>query len=191
VVAIDERGVRWRWRVAGGALGPLAVDERGTIYGGSADGTAFALRDDGHLVWRARVGEPVGRSPVLGERGGVYVAAGSTLVALDVTGRQRWRRPLGGAIVGGPLVADDGTVYATIAGGAVIGLDGSGRDRARLPLPSPPTSGLALADHRLWVGLGDATLHLLAIPQRGLARSPWAEARGGPANAGAVAILPR
>ena len=78
----------------------LASDAQGNttaIYIGSADGTVYAVRPDGSLIWRYETGEPVRSSPVLGRApkgDGKIVYVGSSngkLYALDAaTGARRW-----------------------------------------------------------------------------------------------------
>jgi outer membrane protein assembly factor BamB len=160
------------------------------VYAGTADGWLGSVDAAGALRWQVQAGAPIERSPVLGENGDIYAAAGQELVALSGGGALRWRLPAGGRVVGGPLVADDGTVFVAVlekgGRGAALGVDGEGRLRTRLPLPAAPASSLSLAGHRLWVGLRDGTVRRLAVTQEGLARSSWAKARGDLTNSGAV-----
>lgn len=191
LVGLDPAGVRWRVRTpTGAAPGPLALGPIGdTVYAGTADGWVVTVSADGRQRWQVSVGAPVVASPVLAEGGAaIYIAAGEGVVALSPEGAILWRAPAGGALIGSPLVADDGTVYGLVATaekrGAVIGISPDGQRTTRRGLPAPPAPSLSLANHRLWVGLRDGTIRRLPVPQRGLARSAWAKARGDIRNTG-------
>jgi len=198
LVAVDQGGVVWRTRISPAAsLGPVAIDAAGAAYVGAADGSVARVGSDGKVVWRTATAGPATRSPVVGEHGRIYLSTGDALVALEpASGAVRWRVPLGAAVGGGPLIADDGTLYVAVQGGAVSGsvsasvvaVSAAGKVTARLALPSGGVVGLTLANHQLWIGTADRTLRRIAVPQRGLAPSSWAKARGGLANAGAAAL---
>jgi outer membrane protein assembly factor BamB len=98
----DTGLVRWSFPTAAHIYGSpaLAHDAQGNtsaIYVGSADGSVYAVRPDGSLIWRYDTGEPVRSSPVLGRTpngDGEIVYVGSSngmLYALDATtGARRW-----------------------------------------------------------------------------------------------------
>ncbi len=77
-----------------------AADAQGkttAIYIGSADGSIYALRPDGSLLWRYDTGDPIRSSPVVGRTPngeGEIVYVGSSngkLYAIDAaSGRRRW-----------------------------------------------------------------------------------------------------
>lgn len=199
IVRVDEQGHAAAFRVSRGvAVGPLAAGGDGELYAGTADGDLVRVARSGDVRWRVATGLPLDRAPVLGTDGAIFAAAGGEVIAVAPDGTLRWRRPVAGRVVGSPLAADDGSVFvaieSTVRGrtrGAVIGLDPSGRPARQLLLPGPPSPGLMLSDHVLWVGLLDGTIRRFPIGARALAKSPWPSARGGVRNAGRSLRPPR
>ena len=96
--------------------------------------------------------------------------------------------------------ADDGSVYVSAVVDAVaprgriwptgvaLGVGRDGAVTSRIPLPTLPVAGLTLSDHRLWVGLRNATLIRTPVAPAGLAAgSPWPKERGDLRNSGTSA----
>lgn len=196
LINLDPGGVRWQIRLSNddaGGLGPVAVGGDGASYVGTAEGWLYRVDADGRTSWRVRLDAPIARSPVLGADGTIYVAAGTSVAAVSPSGALRWRAEGPGPIRGGPLLADDGTVFiAAVNGqgprGVVFAFDPLGNVTSRLPLAAMPMNGLTLSGQRLWVALQDWTLQRISVPQRELAQSPWAKARGDLTNSGASAV---
>ncbi len=97
--------------------------------------------------------------------------SGSAPVRGPQDGHVRWRRELEGAVVPGPVLAADGTVYAASNAGVLHALDpATGRDRWRFDGGGPygldlSTSPLVLPDGRvLWPGPRNS---LFALDRRG------------------------
>jgi hypothetical protein len=175
-------------------LGPLAPGGAGEIYAGTTDGLLLRVGANGAITWSVPLGARVERSPILTEQGTIITAAGSMLFGVAPNGSLLWRKAIEGPIIGGPLSADDGTIFIAVTSakrGALIGLDATGAPNLRIELPAKPTPSLTLVDHRLWVGLTDATVRSYRVTAAGLANSPWPKARGGKGNAGrAFAVSP-
>jgi outer membrane protein assembly factor BamB len=202
IVKLDARGIIWRRSLASRSpIGALALGADGEVYVSNTGGSIARVALDGTLLWQIDAHVSAERSPVVGDDGTLYVAAGEELLALDIkTGQTRWAVSAGGRIVGGPLIADDGILYVTVVLsehrsihavrarlGAAVAISNGGAITSTIPLPSPPVSGLTLADHALSVGLNDGTIRRLHVPSGGLAtRSPWPKARGGLRNCGAA-----
>jgi outer membrane protein assembly factor BamB len=185
IVKLDIRGIRWRIALPGRrSIGALAPDAQGAVIAAVTDGSLVKVSPDGTIAWQAQVDVSPQRSPVFGADGTLFVAAGHRLAALDAsTGTPVWRAGVGGQIMGGPLVTDDGTVYVSIAR-SLVAISKNGEVATPIALPDVVVPGLTIADHRIWVGLSDSTLRPITVPQRGLARSPWAKARGNLSNSG-------
>lgn len=192
LVASGPRGVLWRTRLSRLPIAPLAIAADGSMVAAAGDGMVARVTADGRVVWRMDAGAPVVRSPAIGIDGTVYLAVGDTLVALADDGQSRWRTGAGGQIVAGPLIADDGAIYAATVsrrssgGGSLVVFVPDGSVERELALPAVPTRGLALDAGMLWLALDDLSLRRYQVPQRGLARTAWAKARGDRENTGAA-----
>jgi len=198
LLKVDIRGTRWRRSLGRKVwIGALAPDGHGAVIATVSDGSLAKVGAGGEIAWQVASAVSPERSPVFAADGTLLVAAGDHLSAHDpATGARRWSAPTGGRIVGGPLVTDDGTVYVSVVPShaqrrtkgsppiAIVAVGADGELGLRTALPTAPLPGLTIAEHRLWVGLSDGTLRAFAVPQRGLARSSWAKARGGVSNSG-------
>jgi hypothetical protein len=195
LIKLDGRGVLWRARLGAAGVGPVAIDQDGASYAVIGQQAVARVEADGTLAWRTAVDRAMPRSPALSDDGVLYVPTEQALLALDAkTGQPRWKTTVDGTLVGGPLVADDGTVYVSAvrqpAGRAGTGvamvIDRAGLVTDTIALPAWPMPGLTLSNHRLWVGLRDATLLGAPVAARELASdSPWPKARGDLRNSGA------
>ena len=76
----------------------------------------LALKPNGELYWKYRVGEDICSSPALGQDGAIYVR-GTTyyLYAVNPNGSEKWRLNLDSwewnNNYGGPVIDQDGTIY--------------------------------------------------------------------------------
>jgi outer membrane protein assembly factor BamB len=114
------------WRVEGtrGNYVAGAATTDGYIYAPSSDHTLYAFDMDGQEQWSFKTSEPLwGKVAVNGSK--VYLPAmNHTLYALDsATGKEVWSTVLGGALVSGPTLGDDGTLYISSLGKAVHALE--------------------------------------------------------------------
>ncbi len=108
----------WSFTTGKGIFSSPVIDRDGTIYLGSADATFYAVRPDGTLKWKQKLGELVDSSALIGEDGTIYVGSGDGhLYAFTAQGEERWRfQPQGGAFItwfeGNVVMGPDGTIYA-------------------------------------------------------------------------------
>jgi len=111
------------WRVnhgAGFSVVPRPVERDGVLYyaTGFADDQVFAVRTDGHddvtathIVWRAKRQAPHMASPLLVGDAVITVSDQGIAVGLDgATGKQLWKKRIGGGQSASPLLAA-GRVY--------------------------------------------------------------------------------
>lgn len=127
----DDGTELWEYRTAGGfAAAPLI--QGGTVYGGSLDGSVFALDlASGKPRWRIDLGEELGAAPLLVKGLLVLATLQDAVVALDAaSGARKWhhrRDPREGMSIRGcarPVLAK-GLVVAAYSDGFVAGLDPS------------------------------------------------------------------
>lgn len=169
VVSISAAGTeRWRTRIgASAATAPPALTSDGTLVVPTAGGQIVGLDSAGRIRFAAPLGVP-GRdldgAPLATDDGGLVLAAGRTLLAIDgdgvVRARARLEERAVGAVVAsprGPLVTgESGTVYAWSPPGAPRKLGSFG---------GPPRHGAVLADARTLVAVvGGRSVVALDLP---------------------------
>lgn len=137
--------MKWEYDVKRtvGSLTPPAVGTDGTVYfaassglvgpilGGDPRDSLYALNPDGSRKWQFDTGGQICQSPALGPDGTVHVVsnvissknrqtgATATLHALKPDGTKKWEVPARLLSWVAPVVAADGTVYFSEAGGSV------------------------------------------------------------------------
>jgi len=129
-----------RWSRAGPFSHP-AIGQGRAYYALNNELAAVALVN-GEEVWRVILPARSPGAPILTSGGDVVVAAGSTLLALDVgTGLEGWRHELAGTLTATLLVTDGGDLIAGDAQGFIEAIPVGAR---LLPAPWP----MAWADER-------------------------------------------
>ncbi|HEV2706072.1 MAG TPA: PQQ-binding-like beta-propeller repeat protein [Pyrinomonadaceae bacterium] len=115
--------VRWRYRTRGSLRAPVAVVDQ-MVFVGSADRNVYAIRAlDGRLRWRVRTGAAV-QSVLPTLKGLVVTSLDNFVYALSpARGVRLWKRQLAGRVAGQPLAADDGALFAPLAGDECVVLD--------------------------------------------------------------------
>lgn len=109
-----EVTVKWEFFTGSALRASPAIGADGTVYVGTSltAGKVFALEGDyGVKIWEYDIGHPIDGSPILDEKGHLYVSGGREFFAFNgKTGNVLWRKKYGG-IVRAPALADDGTLY--------------------------------------------------------------------------------
>jgi len=127
--SVDARRgqVRWRFHTAAEVKAGPAIDEAGTCYCCSFDGSIYAVNAaSGKKLWSKRVGRRAYFRPLLS--GSFVLAAGSSgrILSIDrATGNILWCATAGGGIVGGAAVTNDGKIIAGSQDGSVYLFDGN------------------------------------------------------------------
>jgi serine/threonine-protein kinase len=114
---------RWRYRTRGSLRAPVAVVEQ-MVFVGSADRNVYAIRaQDGRLRWHVRTGAAV-QSVLPTLRGLVVTSLDNFVYSLSpARGVRLWKRQLAGRVAAQPLAADDGALFAPLAGDECVVLD--------------------------------------------------------------------
>lgn len=194
LVAINNAGrILWYHSAASPITGFPAVSPDGKqVYAGTVMGSVVALDSEGKRLWETKVGLPV-RGGMVASIGGVIVAASGTfkkddgkrgvVVALDTTGKERWRRAVDAAR--GGLSPWSGGVLVGTDKGRLLALDSAGKRRWSFTADAA-IQGLPLASGR-WILFGTerGTLYALDLLGRPLGLASAAGAiRGGLTVAG-------
>lgn len=149
--------VVWRREFRAPTFAPPAVG-RETVFQPTAVGRVVALSDgDGAPRWRVSADRGLVTTPALADSGLLLANENRVVQSLGVSdGRQQWDVPTvargGGAC---PPALANGLVYTGGADGLVHGFDAAtGTAHWELRLPAAITSGLAVADGRVFVAAG-------------------------------------
>ncbi len=124
VYALSAQGRKlWQYQAAGPLTGVPALAEDGSCaviveLPENASGKRHAvlyLDKDGKLRWEYTLAGQMDYSAqaTCGIRGQVYVSAGGAFIALDAAGAAAWTHTAGGKFASSPVLAADGTVYAS------------------------------------------------------------------------------
>jgi hypothetical protein len=204
VIAIGRDGAE-RWRVATGAEqpGPAALLSDDSVVFADAAGDAVAVRD-GAVRWRVRFGpggsghdaaSEIGHAaPLPLDDGGVVVATGRDLAALDADGRERARLALPEPSTV-PLVSALGTVVVVTASGAIWSWVPGAAEATRIgAFGAPIEGGAVLADDHTLVAVTEGQMHLVAVDllsraSKTLAVAPIGLWLGPPAVTGGLAHM--
>jgi outer membrane protein assembly factor BamB len=170
VVTVDQRGM-----VTSVGEGTASITARSDGVSGRA---AVTVRDAVHLAWSLPLGASPDAGVAVAADGTIYVAAGSTLRALDPGGQLRWSAHTGGIARSTPAIAPDGTIYLATddRDASLLAFDPAGRTRwSKGALGRILSSPAVARDGTVYVASGDSTLY--AIDEMGQRR--WAfKARG-------------
>lgn len=115
---------------------------------------------DPTLIWKLDTRGPVYASPIVDDGKVYYGSKEGYLVAVDaITGEERWRFDVGGAIIRASPVIQDGTLYLG-AGFTMIALDpATGQERWRKPIEFAGSSSPVVANGVVYVCSEQGTLY--------------------------------
>jgi outer membrane protein assembly factor BamB len=110
--------IKWRFAAKRKVFTSPAIAPNGRVYFGSQDHRAYAVSDQGNLVWSVDLGDDVDGAPAIGDDGAVFMGTdGDEVVRLEPeTGAVVWRAKVGGFVRGTLSVARDGSVLAGVYG---------------------------------------------------------------------------
>lgn len=132
--AINSNGtLKWQYRSDSSFnYSSPSIGTDGTIYVGS-DVDLLAIKPDGNLLWKYRIGEEIASSPAIGSDGTIYVRGRyNYLCAIDKNGNLVWRLTLGvngGLGVSSPSIGKDGTIYTpgNVEGSGLYAINPNGK----------------------------------------------------------------
>ena len=140
--------ILWRFRASkppvGGQQvdwweGNVAIGPNDDIYAGNTGGTAYALRQDGHLRWTFTGGQSIWTTPAFTADGSSYWGSLDFHVyRLNRSGRKVWGTFTPGYVVSSPAIGSDGTVYVGSFDSKLYALD---------PATGTPSWTFATSDH--------------------------------------------
>lgn len=99
-----------------------SVGSDGTVYVHPKGDSLFAISQTGIIKWKfpTGVGGDVSNTPSISKEGIIYLAVGPLLYAIDLNGKQKFRKEIFGALLDSPpVVGNDGTIYFGADGGGI------------------------------------------------------------------------
>jgi len=114
----------WQYSIGSGNFMASAFVTDSTILAPASDDYLYAVNLDGALVWKFKAENMLWGQPVSdGEL--VYLPGlDHNLYALNLQdGKEVWREDLGSALLGGPVLSEDGTLYISTLAGDGIAFD--------------------------------------------------------------------
>lgn len=125
-----ETGIEeWIFTGANGYfIGQAALDGE-MIYAPSNDGNLYALDKNGNLVWQFKTGHYIWAQPQVTTDAVFIGSMDHSVYALSKDGEELWSYKMGGAVVGAPILSEDGsTLFVGSMGKEMIALDTSSGD---------------------------------------------------------------
>jgi outer membrane protein assembly factor BamB len=117
--------ILWTYQTGDGIESSPAIGQEGTIYVGSHDGYLYAIRKDGTLEWKTKIGTPIPKehyghnisissSPAIASDGTIYIASQDQyLHAVSPQGIEKWKFTIGHSFDGcpSPVIDENGIIY--------------------------------------------------------------------------------
>jgi len=122
--------VKWTFSEAKGYYVGQAAEVDGIVYAPSNDGNLYAISDDGALLWTFETGHYIWAQPQVTDDA-IYVASmDHNIYALTKDGEELWSTELAGALVGAPVLDEDGSmIFVGSVGKEMVALDTSTGER--------------------------------------------------------------
>jgi len=126
---IESGAAEWTFSGADGYYIGQAAELDGIVYAPCNDGSLYAIDANGDLKWEFETGHYIWAQPQITEYA-VYVGSMDHYVyAISIDGEELWSKEMGGAIVGSPILSEDGDVlYVGSIGGEMVALDAENGD---------------------------------------------------------------
>lgn len=109
-------------KVGNFAGSPVIVGD--TVLAPSSNGNLYALDKNGSPLWEFNTGNPLWTTPVSDGTIAYLPALDHNFYAINLAdGKQVWKTDLKSALTSAPVLAEDGTLYASTLEGSVVALD--------------------------------------------------------------------
>ena len=128
---LDKEGTpEWTFSAAKGFYIGQANVADGVVYAPNNDGNLYALDDvTGDLLWTFKTNHHIWAQPVVSDDTVFVASMDHFIYKVDKDGIQIWAKELVGAVVGTPVLSEDGKIlFAGTTGKQVIALDTTTRD---------------------------------------------------------------
>ena len=114
----------WTFTEAKGYFIGQANEENGIVYAPSNDGSLYAIDSEGNLQWVFETGHYLWAQPQISDAA-IYIGSMDTFVyAVTKDGREIWSTEMAGAVVGDPVLSEDGAMlFVGSIGDEMVALD--------------------------------------------------------------------
>ncbi len=153
----------WTFSEAKGYFIGQANEADGVVYVPSNDGNLYAVSDTGSLLWIFETGHFLWSQPQV-NGGVIYLGSMDNFVyAISTDGNEIWSTEMTGAVVGSPVLSDDGSrLYTGSIGGEMVALNTSdGAVIWRFDAGDSIWGRSVLADGKLFFADSGGDLHAL------------------------------
>jgi outer membrane protein assembly factor BamB len=114
----------WTFSEANGFIIGQANEEDGIVYVPSNDGNLYAVDDQGALQWVFETGHFLWSQPQIGTNAIYQGSMDNFVYAISKEGDEIWSTELSGAVVGSPVLSEDGSrLYVGSIGGEMVAIN--------------------------------------------------------------------
>lgn len=119
----------WTFSDSNGFFIGQAAEKDGVVYAPSDDGNLYAIDEDGNLLWPFKTGHYLWSQPQVTDEAIFLGSMDHFVYAITMDGEELWSYEMEGAVVGSPLISEDGnTLFAGSIGNDFVALDTSNGD---------------------------------------------------------------
>jgi outer membrane protein assembly factor BamB len=153
----------WTYAADSSITGGPVLNADGDLVACTTNGTLFACNTSGAEQWSYSSGSTTRVTPGTGSSFASFVTEDGYLSTVLPSGALDWRIGAGGAVVGAPVVADDGTAYIGSADGVLYAVRPSGTVKWRYKTGYAISCSPAIGPGGVvYVGSGDWKLHAVS-----------------------------
>lgn len=161
---IDKSGTPiWTFTEASDYFMGQAAEEDGVVYAPSNDGNLYAIDSDGNLKWAFETGHFLWAQPQIGNNAIFLGAMDHFVYAISKDGDELWSTEMAGAVVGSPLLSDDGAkLFVGSVGNEMVALNtGTGSEVWTFSTDKGIWGRALLVNGTLYVGDSGGTVYAL------------------------------
>ncbi len=162
-IDIETGQAQWTFTEAQGFYIGQAAEDEGIVYAPSNDGRLYAINSEGNLLWSFEADHYIWSQPQINADAVFFGSMDHFVYGVSKNGDQLWAVELGGAVVGSPVLSEDGTkLYVGSIGNDMVALDTSNGDLLWSFEADESVWGQALlADGNLYFGDSGGNLYAL------------------------------
>jgi len=123
-VDIETGEGEWTFSESEGFFIGQAAEKDSVVYAPSDDGNLYAIDEDGNLIWSFKTGHYLWSQPEVTDDAIYLGSMDHSVYGISLDGEEIWSYEMEGAVVGSPLLSEDGTtLFAGSIGNDFVALD--------------------------------------------------------------------